>query len=248
MSAGRLSMTTPQDLVFLLDVDNTLLDNDAMGVAINERVTGSLGAHGARRYWDCFETLRSELGYADYLGAVQRLYDAALASQTADPSEAQNWLGIRDFLLAYPYAERLYPQALEAIARLATLGTTVILTDGDAVFQPHKVRRAGLWDAVGGRVLVYVHKERHLDEVQRLYPAQHYVMVDDKLRILAAMKLAMGQRLTTVFARQGHYARDLPTLAAYGPADVAIASIGALLTDELQTWPGLRAQALAASA
>jgi FMN phosphatase YigB (HAD superfamily) len=233
------TMTISQDLVFLLDVDNTLLDNDAMGVALNERVTESLGTHGARRYWDCFETLRTELGYADYLGAVQQLYDAALASQTGVPRNAQNWLGIRDFLLEYPYAERLYPQALEAIARLSTFGSTVILTDGDAVFQPHKVRRSGLWESVGGRVLVYVHKELNLDEVQRLYPARHYVIVDDKLRILSAMKMAMGRRLTTVFARQGHNARDLPTLAAYGPADVAIASIGTLVHADLGTWPGL---------
>src|ERR1022692_5316384 len=113
------------------------------------------------------------------------------------------------FLVDYPFAARLYPGALETIAHLDRWGPTVILSDGDVVFQPRKVQRSGLWEAVDGRVLIYIHKEQMLTEVEQRYPAHHFVMVDDKLRILAAMKTVLGNRLTTVFPRQGHYALDL---------------------------------------
>jgi FMN phosphatase YigB (HAD superfamily) len=129
----------------------------------------------------------------------------------------------------YPFADRLYPGALAAIAYLRRWGPTVIVSDGDVVFQPLKIQRSGLWQAVEGRVLIYIHKELMLDDVERRYPARHYVMVDDKLRILAAMKSILAGRLTTVFPRQGQYALDPRIASAYPPADIAIDRIGDLV-------------------
>src|SRR6185503_10575621 len=209
------------DVVFLLDVDNTLLDNDRVQDDLRNHLELEFGAASRDRYWAIFEALRTELGYADYLGALQRYRLGAMN----DP----RLLLMSSFLVDYPFADRLYPGALDAIAHLRTCGLTVILSDGDAVFQPRKVQRSGLWDAVEGRVLIYVHKERMLDEVGRRYPARHYVMVDDKLRILAAMKKFWGTRLTTVFPRQGHYALDPHNVSFYPPADLAIERIGDLL-------------------
>ncbi|MGH2459680.1 MAG: HAD family hydrolase [Chloroflexota bacterium] len=209
------------DLVFLLDVDNTLLDNDQVERDLRRHLEDGFGAERAARYWEIFERLRTELGYADYLGALQRYR----VENLRDP----HLLGISLFLVEYPFADRLYPGAIEVIQWLGTLGRTVILSDGDVVFQPRKVERSGLWDAVDGNALIYIHKEQMLADVAERYPARHYVMVDDKLRILAAMKAAWGERLTTVFPRQGHYALDPSITAAYPPADVAIESIGDLL-------------------
>ncbi len=171
-----------------------------------------------------FEALRDELGYVDYLGALQR-YRQEVEQGSA---EEHRLLQMSSFLIDYPFAERLYPRALEVVAHLARIGQTVILTDGDVVFQPRKLQRSGLWDAVSGRALVCVHKERMLGAVQRQYPARHYVMVDDKMRILAAMKSVWGDRLTTVFARQGHYAFDIAAVAAHAAADFTIEQIGEL--------------------
>jgi FMN phosphatase YigB (HAD superfamily) len=212
------------DLVFLLDVDNTLLDNDRVIADLRRHLEHEFGVASAQRYWASFEALRSELGYADYLGALQRYrFDAERGA-----ADDQRLLLMSSFLVDYPFVERLYPRALEVVANLGRFGTTVILTDGDVVFQPRKLQRSGLWDAVAGRVLIYVHKERMLDAMQRRYPARHYVMVDDKLRILAAMKGALQQRLTTVFPRQGHYAVDPAQVAAYPGADLTIEHIGEL--------------------
>jgi FMN phosphatase YigB (HAD superfamily) len=133
------------------------------------------------------------------------------------------------FLVDYPFSRRLYPKAVSVLAHLGELGPTVILSDGDVVFQPRKVQRSGLWDAVEGRVLIYVHKEQMLDDVEQRYPAHRYVMVDDKLRILAAMKQTWGERLTTVFPRQGHYAHDPKNREMYPAADVTVERIGDLL-------------------
>ena len=218
-------MTAPYDTVFLLDVDNTLLDNDCVIADLQTHLEREFGAVTAGRYWAHFEALRGELGYADYLGALQRW------RLDADPlpGAGMRMLTVSSFLLDYPFADRLYPRALDVIGHLNNSGPTVILTDGDVVLQPRKVQHAGLWDAVDGRVLIYVHKEQMLDAVQRHFPARHYVMVDDKLRILAAMKAVMQGRLTTVFPRQGHYALDPATAAAYPPADFAIERIGDLL-------------------
>ena len=211
-------MTAAHEVVFLLDVDNTLLDNDRVIADLRAHLEFEFGAAPAARYWAIFEGLRSELGYADYLGALQRYRQGAELSQGSDPRLLQ----MSTFLIDYPFADRLYPRALEVIAHLNTFGPTVILSEGDVVFQPRKVRRSGLWDAVSGRVLIYIHKEQMLDAVQCRYPARHYVMVDDKLRILSAMKQVMQDQLTTVFPRQGHYALDPAVIAVYPAADLKI--------------------------
>ena len=221
------------DVVFLLDVDNTLLDNDAVVDDLRTHLVGNFGAAKADRYWLYFEELREELGYTDYLGALQRYRLREFSDDMNDPRLLQ----MSTFLIDYPFADRLYPGALQAVAQLQRFGSTVILTDGDVVFQPRKVQRSGLWQAVDGRVLIYIHKELMLDAVQQRFPARHYVMVDDKLRILAAMKAALGERLTTVFPRQGRYARDAATVASYPPADITlerIADLGAVPLAVLQ--------------
>ena len=209
------------DLVFLLDVDNTLLDNDAVIEDLRRHLIAAFGAEAQQRYWQIFEDLRRELGYADYLGALQRY-------RVEHPRETR-LLGISIYLLHYPFASRLYPGALQAIAHLRTRGPAVILSDGDVVFQPRKVERSGLWAAVQGDVLIYIHKEKMLDDVERRYPAKRYVMVDDKVHILAAMKATWGDRLTTVFVRQGHYAHDAELVAKNPPADVTSDAIGDLM-------------------
>ena len=207
--------------VFLFDVDNTLLDNDAVQDDLSAHLAREFGTASRDRYWAIFEQLRAELGYADYLGALQRY--------RLENLDDQQLLKVSGFLVDYPFAARLYPGALAALACCGRLGQTVILSDGDVVFQPRKVQRSGLWDAVAGRVLIYLHKEQMLAAVERRYPATHYVMVDDKLRILSAMKGFWGERLTTVFPRQGHYALDPHELAAYPQADVTLGHIGELI-------------------
>jgi FMN phosphatase YigB (HAD superfamily) len=219
-------MSTPNDVVFFLDVDNTLLDNDQIERDLHQHLADAFGADRASRYWDIFEELRAELGYADYLGALQRYR----VENLRDP----HLLAISLFLIDYPFANRLYPGSLDVVARLKTWGPTVLLTDGDVVFQPRKVERSGLWEAVAGHVLIYIHKEQMLDDVAQRHPARHYVMVDDKLRILAAMKAIWGNRLTTVFPRQGHYALDPKALATHPPADVTVEHIGDLLDEDLR--------------
>jgi FMN phosphatase YigB (HAD superfamily) len=214
-------MTAPDEVVFLLDVDNTLLDNDRVQDDLRAHLASEFGPENRDRYWKIFEALRHELGYADYLGALQRY---RLGAEN-DP----RLLLMSAFLVDYPFADRLYPGALGAIEHLRRWGPTVILSDGDVVFQPRKIQRSGLWKAVEGRVLIYIHKEQMLDDVEQRYPARHYVMVDDKLRVLAAMKKTWRDRLTTVFPRQGHYALDLHNLSTYPPADLAIERIGDLL-------------------
>jgi FMN phosphatase YigB (HAD superfamily) len=209
-----------QDIVFLFDVDNTLLNNDAVQDDLGAHLDSEFGRAARERYWAIFETLRSELGYADYLGALQRY-------RLEDPDDPE-LLRMSGFLIDYPFASRLYPGALESVAQAAHHGRTAILSDGDVVFQPRKVTRSGLWDAVEGRVMIYLHKEQMLEAVQRRYPARHYVMMDDKLRLLDAMKKVWKSRLTTVFVRQGHYALDLATLSAYPPADLTVERIGDL--------------------
>jgi FMN phosphatase YigB (HAD superfamily) len=212
-------MAPVDDVVFLLDVDNTLLDNDAVTADLRRYMREALGAEREQRYWDIFEACRAELGYADYLGALQRY-------RGQFPADC-HLLDVSLFLLRYPFADRLYPGALEVIARLQEHGPVVILSDGDVVFQPYKIERSGVWAAVDGRVLIYIHKERMLDDVERRYPARRYVMVDDKVRILAAMKAIWQHRLTTVFVKQGHYARDTSPMAMR-EADLMIEAIGDL--------------------
>jgi FMN phosphatase YigB (HAD superfamily) len=223
-------MTAPDDIVFLVDVDNTLLDNDQIERDLHQHLERSFGIERSTRYWEIFEELRTELGYADYLGALQRYRDKFLR----DP----HLLEISLFLVDYPFAERLYPDAFEVIARLRGWGPTVILSDGDVIFQPRKVERSGLWEAVAGEVLIYIHKEQMLDDIEQRYPAGHYVMVDDKPRILTAMKDIWGDRLTTVFPRQGHYALDPTNAATYPAADLSVKRIGDLIACDLDALRG----------
>ncbi|MEO8260219.1 MAG: HAD family hydrolase [Acidobacteriota bacterium] len=205
------------DLVYLVDIDNTLLDNDAVVVDLKRYLHRAFGVEGERRYWAIFEELWQKLGYADYLGAFQRLR----VERLRDPEAIR----ASQFLLTYPFADRVFPGALDAIAVLRRRAPVVILSDGDAVAQPAKAARSGLLDAVGGEILIYIHKEEMLDDVERRYPARRYVMVDDKIRILAAIKAIWRERVTTVFVRQGSYAMNRAEVDRYPPADVSIDDI-----------------------
>ena len=213
---------TPAPVVFLVDVDNTLLDNDRIQNDLKQHLEREFGAPTRDRYWAILDALFTELGYRDYLGALQRY--------RAEHPKDVHLMAMSSYLVDYPFANRLYAGALDVIERLRTLGQTVILSDGDVVFQPRKVQRSGIWEAVDGHVLIYIHKEEELDDVARRYPAQHYVLVDDKPRILAAVKEAWGERVTMIFPRQGQYARDAK---AYRPADLTVERIGDLLTHDL---------------
>ena len=216
--------------VFLFDVDNTLLDNDAVQEDLGDHLEREFGRETRDRYWSIFEDLRAELGYADYLGALQRY--------RLEHLDEPELLKMSSFLVDYPFSTRLYAGVFATLAHCRRKGLTVILSDGDVVFQPRKVQRSGLWDAVEGRVLIYLHKEKMLDSVAHRYPAQHYVMIDDKVRILTAMKQAWGDRLTTIFPRQGHYALDVAEVARYPAPDVTIEAIGALASRDLSSLPG----------
>jgi len=221
-------MNTANKVVFLFDVDNTMLDNDRVTGDLRQHLEKEVGREGAQSYWDIFEQLRDELGYADYLGALQRY-------RSKNPHEL-GLLTVSRFLIDYPFASRLYPHSLDVVESVKPWGPAVILSDGDVVFQPRKVERSGLFEAVNGNVLIYVHKEQELEDVAQRFPADHYVMVDDKLRILTAIKKIWGRRVTTVFVRQGHYAHDPKTLADYPPADVAFDQIGDLLHANIPEW------------
>ena len=206
--------------VFLFDVDNTLLDNDRVTADLKHQLELEVGHERQERYWVIFEELRAELGYADYLGALQRYR----AIYPRDP----HVLTVSHFLLHYPFANRLFPNSLDAVDYVKQFGTPVILTDGDVVFQPHKIHDSGLYEAFDGAVLVYIHKEVELEDVERRYPADQYVLIDDKLRILTAVKKVWNERVTTVFVRQGHYALDEKVVSTYPPADLTIERIGDL--------------------
>ncbi len=228
-----MSLAAPAPVVFLVDVDNTLLDNDRVTADLQRHLDETVGPEGRARYWAIFEQLRVELGYADYLGALQRY-------RLEFPRDLR-LLTVSGFLVDYPFANRLFPGALDVLDRFRNWGPTAILSDGDVVFQPRKVTRAGLAERVDS-VLIYVHKERELDDVEQRYPANHYVLVDDKLRVLTAVKRVRGPRVTTVFARQGHYAHDPDTLATNPAADLTVERIGDLVDYDLST---LRARAFA---
>ena len=228
-----MTSTARAAVVLLVDVDNTLLDNDRVTDDLRRYLDRTVGPEGRARYWAHFERLRVELGYADYLGALQRYR----LEFPRDP----HLLTVSAFLIDYPFANRLYPGSLDVLERFRGWGPTVILSDGDVVFQPRKIQRSGLGEAVDG-VLIYVHKERELDDVEQRYPADHYVLVDDKLRILSTIKRAWGGRVTTVFPRQGHYAHDPETVATNPAADLTVEHIGDLVDYDLST---LRARASA---
>lgn len=214
-------------VVFFFDVDNTLLDNDRVIRDLRRHLEREVGQEHSDHYWKIFEKLRNELGYADYLGALQRY-------RVEHPREP-NLLTVSYFLVNYPFANRLYPNSLDAIEHCRRFGKVVILSDGDVVFQPRKVERSGIFEAVEGNVLIYIHKELELDDVERRYPADHYVIVDDKLRILEDIKKSWGKRVTTVFPRQGHYAYDPEILAKYPSADISIDRIGDLIEFDIQS-------------
>ena len=213
-----------EPVVFLFDVDNTLLDNDRVSADLKRYLAKEVGDGRQAQYWKIFEELRAELGYADYLGALQRY-------RVKHPREP-HLLAVSSYLVNYPFANRLFPGSLDALEHVRAFGPTVILSDGDVVFQPLKVHRSGLFEAVEGRVLIYIHKEEELDDVERRHPAAHYVLVDDKVRILAAIKQRWGDRLTTVFPRQGHYALA-PDVARHPAPDVTIDRIGELTTYDM---------------
>ena len=214
-------MTKDHDVVFLFDVDNTLLDNDMVQAELKTHLAEAYGPAARDRYVAILAQLVNELGYTDYLGALERL--------RIEMMHRPEVLRMSSWLVDYPFANRLFPHALEVVRHVAQWGLTVILSDGDAVFQPRKVERSGLWKAFEDRVLIYIHKEQELEYVERLYPARHYVLIDDKLRILATVKKAWGDRVTTVFPKQGHYAFDPSILAEYPRADLEIDKIGDLL-------------------
>jgi FMN phosphatase YigB (HAD superfamily) len=215
-------------VIFLLDVDNTLLDNDRFAADLGDRLEQSFGAAERARYWAIFSRLREQLGVADYLASLQAF--------RAGLDDHPDLLAMSEFLLEYPFTARLFPRALEAVAHLNTLGRPVVLSDGDIVFQPRKIQRSGIWDAVAGRVMIYLHKERVLDHMQQRYPATHYVMVDDKPNLLAAMKSTLRGKLTTVFVRQGHYALA-PESKSVDPApDMIIERIGDLIDHNLSDF------------
>jgi len=213
--------STREKVVFLFDVDNTLLDNDRIIADLNAYLKREVGPKRARSYWTIFEKLRAQLGYADYLGALQQA--------RRDHPHDVGLLAVSRFLIDYPFAKRLYPKSLDVIKHFRHSAQVVLLSDGDVVFQPRKVDRSGLHKAVDGHVLIYVHKENDLADVEARYRAAHYVVVDDKLAILAAIKKVWGSRVTTVFVRQGHYAMDRQILARYPDADMSVRRIGDLL-------------------
>ena len=222
-------MTVPR-VVFLFDVDNTLLDNDRVTADLKHHLAQTVGHERQENYWAIFERLRMELGYADYLGALQRY-------RIDHPRDPQV-LTVSHFLVNYPFANRVFPNALDAVEHVKQWGKAVILSDGDVVFQPRKIERSGLFEAVEGQVLIYIHKEQELDDVERRYPGDHYVLIDDKLKILTAVKKVWGARVTTVFPRQGHYALDPHLLKSHPPADVNIDRIGDLLRYDLPQLVG----------
>ena len=216
---------TKHPVVSLFDVDNTLLDNDRVVADMMRYLDAEVGHERQQRYWAIFEDLRKELGYADYLGALQRY-------RVENPRDS-HLLAVSSFLVNYPFANRLFPNSLDALERFRQWGPVVILSDGDVVFQPRKIERSGLQEAVDSNILIYVHKELELDDVERRYPAEHYVLVDDKVRILDAVKKSWGDRVTTVFPRQGHYARDEKEVAKYRKPDVTVERIGVLADADL---------------
>ena len=218
-------MTRMADTVFLFDVDNTLLDNDRVQADLGAHLAETYGNQARDRFWEIFEKLRAELGYADYLGTLERYRLEAM--------HHPKLLRMANWLVDYPFHERLYPGAIAVVKAAQRIGTTAILSDGDAVFQPRKVERSGLWPVFGDNVLIYIHKELELADVENHFPARHYVMIDDKLRILHAIKRAWGDRVTTVFPRQGHYAADRALLAEFPPADITIEHLGDLLEFDL---------------
>ena len=216
---------TPSPIVFLVDANNTSLDNDHIQSDLKRHLEREFGVACRDRYWAILEELFTDLGYRDYLGALQRY-------RVEHPQDI-HLLSMSSFLVDYPFANRLYPGSLDVLERFRSWGRTVILSDGDVVFQPRKVERSGIFEAVEGNVLIYIHKEEALDDVERRYPAEHYVLVDDKPHILTTVKKAWNSHVTTVFPRQGQYAHDRNLIAQCPSADLTVERIGDLLDYDL---------------
>ena len=225
VSLAQTNMVMSRKTVFLFDIDNTLLDNDRVTADLRDHLEREVGHECQEGYWSIFEELRAEVGYADYLGALQR-YRASCPHDL-------HVLTVSHFLLEYPFHECLFPKALEVVNSVKQYAIPVVLSDGDVVFQPHKIRRSGLYDAFAGAVLIYVHKESELEDIAQRYPADHYVLVDDKLRILAAVKSVWAEHVTTVFVRQGHYAHDDKAMSGYRSADYTIERVADLVKLDL---------------
>jgi hypothetical protein len=217
-------MITPEQTVFLVDVDDTLLDNGHIQADLKRHLEREFGAASRDRYWAILEQLFNDLGYRDYLGALQRF-------RVEHPKDI-HLLSMSSYLVDYPFANRLYPGSLDVLERFRGWARTVIFSDGDVVFQPRKVERSGISETVEGHVLIYIHKEDELDDVEQRYPAGHYVLVDDKPRILAAVKKVWGDRVTTVLPRQGQFAHAADA-ASYRPAaDLTVERISDLLAHD----------------
>ncbi len=220
-------MTAASEVVFLFDVDGTLLDNDGIKAELGQQVLDNFGPEASDRFWAIYEEQRKKHGYADFLGTLERFRLENLHNPLA--------LRLSNWLMDYPFPEKIFPDALDVVLHVRQWGLPVILTDGDGVFQPHKLERAGLWRAFDGRVLNYIHKEHELESVQRSYPAKHYVLIDDKLKLLTSVKHAWGEQVTTVFPKQGHYANDPQVLASEPPADITVDRIAALMMHDFST-------------
>ena len=221
-------MITPEQTVFLVDVDDTLLDNGHIQADLKRHLEREFGAASRDRYWAILEQLFNDLGYRDYLGALQRF-------RVEHPKDI-HLLSMSSYLVDYPFANRLYPGSLDVLERFRGWARTVIFSDGDVVFQPRKVERSGISETVNGHVLIYIHKEDELDDVERRYPAGHYVLVDDKPRILAAVKKVWGDRVTTVLPRQGQFAHASDAASYHPAADLTVERIGDLLAYEFANF------------
>ena len=212
-------------IIFLVDVDDTLLNGDCIQTDFKQHMEREFGIQCRDRYWVIQEELFNELGYRDYLEALQRF-------RLEYPYEP-HLVTAANFFVDYPFANRLYPGALNVLEHFRKWSKTVILTDGDMVLQPRKIQQSGIFEMVEGNVLVYVHKEEALEDIKRRYPAEHYVLVDDKLRILTAFKKAWANHVTTVFPKQGEFALDPQVLSSYPAADIAVDQISDLLSYSL---------------
>jgi FMN phosphatase YigB (HAD superfamily) len=211
-------------LAFLLDVDNTLLANDEVKEDLDHRLRKVLGNELTARFWETYEQVRHEQGVVDIPLSLTRLRAEVSESQL----DKQTYQQVHAIFDTYPFFQRLYPHVIETLHYLRTLGLTIIVSDGDQYFQEEKIVNSHLAEAVEGRVLIYIHKQQHLEEILQRYPADHFVMVDDKAGILADCKALLGNRLTTVFVKQGKYAQEpLPT---HFVPDITIEHIGDLPT------------------
>jgi FMN phosphatase YigB (HAD superfamily) len=209
-------------LVFLIDVDNTLLDNDKVKKDFDAHLQAELGPELTQRFWELYEQVRQEKSVIDIPESLRRLRQETPLSKM----DEQTYDHVVSIFENYPFFQALYPHALETLAYLSTLGTTVIVSDGDCFFQAEKIYHSNLADAVEGRVLIYTHKQEHLDEIMQCYPADHYAMIDDKPQILADAKALLGSKLTTVFVKQGKYATD--KLPENFTPDIEVSHIGDL--------------------